>query len=302
MMWKKLLTLLITLTGVISVGYAYYNKSLTAAARNYQAGGNIFARINMAPSGVSGPNIGLQKGDKIYLGVNNPKDNTPLGWQLVNYMSNYDYYKTTPNGSTNSFVQDTPISGWYSLSTTDIGKDHALDSWTYPNWLTPISSTRLAGVLDALNASLSGNPLVTYRNLTFARNGLLASSATSTEVRLGVNIRDSYHGKIAYLVGLEEKSSLAHDNDLKFYADYHSGDTQNGYGVSGSCEGVMSATSGGFYWLPITSDLLIRPSTTLDVSNAVFALSMGTRSGYATITEPILGSYTSLYDATSGYD
>ena len=301
-MRKKCLVLILVFFGTFFIGYDYYHKKLNAASIAYHAGGNITARINMAPTGISGPNIGLQKGDKIYIGVDNPKDNTPLGWQLVNYMSGYDYYKTTPGGSTYNFVQDTPISGWYSLSTKDIGKDHSLASWTYPDWITPVNSTRLAGVLDTLNRSLVANPLVTYRNLTIARNGLLASTGHSTEVRLGVNIRDTYNGKIAYLVGFEEKGSLAHENDFKFHGDYHSGDTQSGYGVSGNCEGMISATSGGFTWLPITTDLLIRPSITLDVSNVVFALSLGNRSGFASITEPSLGSYTSLYSATSAYD
>ena len=203
-MRKKCLILLLVFFGTFFIGYDYYSKNLDAASIAYQAGGNVTARINMAPTGISGPNIGLQKGDKIYIGVDNPKDNTPLGWQLVNYMSGYDYYKTTAGSSTYNFVQDTPISGWYSLSTTDVGKDHSLASWTYPDWITPVNATRMAGVLDILNKSLVANPLVTYRNLTIARNGLLTNTAHSTEVRLGVNIRDTYNGKFACLVGFEE--------------------------------------------------------------------------------------------------
>ncbi len=300
-MWKKLCILAITLIGLFSGVYVYNNFSMKASG-GYSAGGNVTGRVNIAPIGISGPNIGLQKGDKIYIGVDNPKDNTPLGWQLVNYMSGYDYYKTTAGSGTYNFVQDTPISGWYSLSTTDVGKDHSLASWTYPDWITPVNATRMAGVLDILNRSLVANPLVTYRNLTIARNGLLTNTVYSTEVRLGVNIRDTYNGKIAYLVGFEEKGSLAHENDFKFHSDYHSGDTQSGHGVSGNCEGVIAAASGGFTWYPITTDLLIRPSITLDVSSVVFAISMGNRSGFADITEPSLGNYTSLYTATSTYD
>lgn len=265
-MWKRMVITCIALFGVLSAGYAYYNMNLQAANRIYMAGGNITARINIAPNGISGGSIGLQKGDKLYIGVDNPKDQTPLGWQLVNYMSNYQYYKTTPNGNgTNSFAADTPISGWYSLSTADIGKDHALDSWTYPDWLAPVYTTRLVSVLDNLNNTLAGNPLVTYRNLTIAYNVLLTNTTSAAQIRLGSNIRDSYNGKIAYFVGIDEKATLANENDYKFYSNYHSGDTQSGHGVSGNCEGVIDGTSGGFYWIPITTDILIRPSITLDV-------------------------------------
>ena len=68
-MWKRIVITCIALFGVLSAGYAYYNMNLQAANRIYMAGGNITARINIAPNGISGGSIGLQKGDKLSLTV-----------------------------------------------------------------------------------------------------------------------------------------------------------------------------------------------------------------------------------------
>ena len=68
-MWKKLIVIILSFLGTVSVGYAFYQYHMAAAGNAYQSGGKITGRINKAPSGISGANIGIRKGDKFLLSM-----------------------------------------------------------------------------------------------------------------------------------------------------------------------------------------------------------------------------------------
>ena len=87
-MWKRLIIICLALIGTFSVGYAYYNVNMNASGATYASGGNVTGRINMSPNGISGSNIGIQKGDKFYSGIKNPKNNEDLGFMLILYNEN----------------------------------------------------------------------------------------------------------------------------------------------------------------------------------------------------------------------
>ena len=306
-MLKKILILFIAFIGTFSVGYAYYNLSLNAANPLYQGGGNVTGRIHQAPSNITGNNIGFQKGDKVYIGVTNPKDGGPLGWQLIHHVKNYEYYKTTPNGNgTNDFVKDKPISAWFSMSTDDIGSTNILDSWSSTNWIIPLKQTKLAGYIDQLNTNLINNKLVTYRDLTASRDKLITSTEASEIVRLGTDIRDSYNGKISFISGYVDLQlcSLSYNLPIKdrtFKTDYFAAENQYGQGVSFAASSMFDGTTGQFKWNSISMNSVIRPSIMLDIDKTVFAISSGNSNDIAEISELYLDNYTSLYQATSSH-
>ena len=270
-MLKKILILFIAFIGTFSVGYAFYN-------------------VN---SNITGNNIGFQKGDKVYIGVTNPKDGGPLGWQLIHHVKNYEYYKTTPNGNgTNDFVKDKPISAWFSMSTDDIGSTNILDSWSSTNWIIPLKQTKLAGYIDQLNTNLINNKLVTYRDLTASRDKLITSTEASEIVRLGTDISgyvDLQLCSLSYNLPIKDRT---------FKTDYFAAENQYGQGVSFAASSMFDGTTGQFKWNSISMNSVIRPSIMLDIDKTVFAISSGNSNDIAEISELYLDNYTSLYQAS----
>ncbi|NBJ65398.1 hypothetical protein D5266_09450, partial [bacterium c-19] len=111
-MWKKLLIVLVALLGVLSGAYAYYNVNMNAANTTYNIGGNITGRVNMAPNGISGSNIGMQIGDHVVISESNPYTGNPLSFQLLWYDRDYTDYDNTFSIN----VVRTPISSWFTAS------------------------------------------------------------------------------------------------------------------------------------------------------------------------------------------
>ena len=111
-MWKKIMMGCIMLLATASLAYAYCSQELNAATSTYRTGGNISGRVNMAPNGISGDHIGLQVGDHVMIGGNNPYTGNPLSFQLLWYDQNYTDYDNTR--TTN--VERAPLSNWLSAS------------------------------------------------------------------------------------------------------------------------------------------------------------------------------------------
>ncbi len=78
-MWKKLLITLIALTGIFTVGYAYYNLSLDAATTPFQ----------------------LPKGAKVVLGKYNNKE---IVWDIGNNNNNGNYVLMSSKPIVNSIA------------------------------------------------------------------------------------------------------------------------------------------------------------------------------------------------------
>ena len=168
-MLKKLLIALIALTGTFTVGYAYYNGNLGASTNSYHAGGDVVGRINIAPANFTnvGSNIGLKKGDKVYIDVKNPSNNSDMIMQLV---------------WNNALYQS-----WLSFSYESVGNINPLDATNMSNYQTvyfqgsayqyfPYSLSSLKMIVDQLNNSNSSITkkvdLTPYNNIARAYSSL----------------------------------------------------------------------------------------------------------------------------------
>ena len=114
-MWRKALIAVVCLLSSLSVAYVYSkdnNNNLSASTNKYNVGGTVTGRVNMAPNGITGDHIGLQAGDHVMIGGNNPYTGNPLSFQLLLYDENYTDYNNT---DVINEVRD-PISSWLTAS------------------------------------------------------------------------------------------------------------------------------------------------------------------------------------------
>ena len=61
----------IMLFATVSLAYAYCSQELNAATSTYKAGGNVTGRVNKSPTNLLVMNSGMQKVDKLDLGLKN---------------------------------------------------------------------------------------------------------------------------------------------------------------------------------------------------------------------------------------
>ncbi len=114
-MFKKSMILFICLLSSLSISYMYFkndNHNLNASTNKYNVGGTVTGRVNMAPSSITGDHIGLQAGDHVMIGGDNPYTGNPLSFQLLLYDENYTDYNNT---DVINEVRD-PISSWLTAS------------------------------------------------------------------------------------------------------------------------------------------------------------------------------------------
>ena len=126
---KKTLMGVLTLFSVLSIGYAYENFKMNAAtASTYLAGGNVYGRVNKSPTNLLVMNSGMQKGDKLDLGLKN-ENNVDLPFQLIYKLNDYTQYTINGVRGSYSFPTSTPISSWISAATIPYGnKTNAFSS------------------------------------------------------------------------------------------------------------------------------------------------------------------------------
>ena len=165
-MWKKLIVLFVTLLSVSSIVCGYYVLQMEAAG-GYRAGGTLTGRINQAPAGISGPQIGMKKGDKISLNDN-------LAMQLIYLDSNYTDYISGDvkndinivglppnlyNASDGTPTMGTPLTAWYSLATAPIATVTATNGQLFPIYANigsgyhylPYSESNIAAAIAGCN-------------------------------------------------------------------------------------------------------------------------------------------------------
>lgn len=165
-MLKRICAVIFMLFSVLSLGYACYNAEMKAASVTFNAGGNVTGRINKAPAGLSNNEYGLRKGDKIVVGLDNPMDTSDFGLMLIHYDENYTDYKLNPGDMSNPILSDSPISGWYVMSTSSIANiapfnsnsqfdTVTLDGYPYVKY----SNSNLITEMNNLNASVVGTKI-----------------------------------------------------------------------------------------------------------------------------------------------
>jgi len=123
-MFKKSMILFICLLSSLSISYMYFkndNHNLNASTNKYNVGGTVTGRVNMAPkddkgTALTGNHFGLQAGDHVMIGGNNPYTGNPLSFQLLLYDENYTDYNNT---DVINEVRD-PISSWLTASDEEV--------------------------------------------------------------------------------------------------------------------------------------------------------------------------------------
>ena len=123
-MFKKSLILFICLLSSLSVSYMYFkndNHNLNASTNKYNVGGTVTGRVNMAPKDdkgtvLTGNHFGLQAGDHVMIGGDNPYTGNPLSFQLLLYDENYTDYNNT---DVINEVRE-PIANWLTASDEEV--------------------------------------------------------------------------------------------------------------------------------------------------------------------------------------
>ena len=177
-MWKKLLIALIALTGTFTVGYAYYNLNLNAAGTKYQVPANATVKLGekgLFPNGHSGD---MAKGDKVYIGSDNPNTGTPLSFMLL-VKETYNTYLPVFDSSDNVTLDTTQpyVTGWFAMGNESIKETSFFSSFPpivhvggsyygVKNFLTTEPTSLIISELENANQSIS----IKTQNLLLPRN------------------------------------------------------------------------------------------------------------------------------------
>ncbi len=321
---------MLLLTG--SFVYSYYNNNMNANAVTYGSGGNGTARIHMAPAGISGSKIGLQKGDKLLM-----KDG--LAMQLIYRDANYTDYisgDTTKDdpmmlGLLPSEVvsvstapqQGSPVSAWFSMATTSIanvtptnGEAYRVRVGSYTYF--PYGESNIAAAISDLNSSFAserGMELLENINLGVLRYAFTDSGVgveyepnASDKLTMKTSMEKGKKFFCPFQVNTSKYDSLIPKEDWMFSSNYWNtrgfnnskqpaNTNYNGwnyYGMNGMNAHVAnSATSYG----------AVRPAAYINTDNIVFAITPTSGSGsFTSINEQApLTAYSSLWSATANW-
>ena len=132
-MWKRAMVACLAILGTLYICTTYYNSKINATQNSYQAGGHISGRVNIPPSDIKNYQIGMKKGDKIMMGINNPYyTDEPLSFQLIRQETYNDYGCVVDVGSdpvyTDGYVNYTTtcnnpsVTAWLAGSTRIVDK------------------------------------------------------------------------------------------------------------------------------------------------------------------------------------
>ncbi|MCI9313169.1 MAG: cadherin repeat domain-containing protein, partial [Erysipelotrichaceae bacterium] len=293
-MLKRTMLIIFTLGGMLSISYAFYNINLSASGINYQAGGNVNGRVNIAPANISAQNSGLRRGDKFYLNVKNPATNDKLGWILAGADVGISGIVLTTEGIT----QPIAASAKPTVATTTFYRDTNL-----PLVMDPFIANMQSVDQDfLLERDVSG-----LENLADIQANYSPWPSDVGYVQY-VTTKDYITGKSPFLLGdpadtvwttsspnvPANKRTFPAPYDLTFddllcTFDYwmpYSGIQPTG--TRYNQWGVISTTSS--YPQPYTNLATVRPAAHITLGNIVFALSQGSQSGYAMVGTPIVGS------------
>lgn len=318
-MWKKVLIGIVALVGTFSIAYAY-NMEMKANNSLYAVGNDLTGRINIAPSGINGSHIGMQKGDRIYLGVKNTNsDDDNLGFQLIYYDTNYTDYLSDVSGAT----VDPAISAWYSFSTESLGKSEIIDpslldtlftqplnGWSSNSFLFKDTPIYLAftDINNKLSNSSNSKLLIAPKNLSYNRAYYDYANSHSYKFTTTIHAEEyinEWRGQKVFPVtstDVADRLSSTEPNgikiplspsDLSYSGSYHlyEGIRYVGGGDSSNWLLYMKADgSSEAYDRNHTGKYEHRAATYIDTTNIVFALSEGTGATYAKINKPELNS------------
>lgn len=327
-MLKRICAVIFMLFSVLSLGYACYNAEMKAASVTFNAGGNVTGRINKAPAGLSNNEYGLRKGDKIVVGLDNPMNNSDLGFMLIHYNENYTDYKLNPGDMTNPILSDSPISGWYVMSTSSIANiapfnsnsqfdTVTLDGYPYAKY----SNSNLITEMNNLNASVVGTKI---ENLILPRD--YEDYKIIWNVKCGITNTGpcTSNGEAAVKNALEDNGYFFLYLNTDLYINI-GGATNSSYTLNilkkditfnESYWSIMNdhtpLASRSYSWRYFSSDgkaevkeyasttkMAVRPAAFLDLSKVVFGISAGSGNGFANVSSHnIPSSYTSLWNET----
>ncbi len=340
-MWKRILIVFIALFGTLSAGYAFYNVEMKASNQSYQVGGKITGRVNKAPAGINGSHIGMRKGDKLYLGLQND-DGTDFPFQLLYNINKYTQYTADGTYGSYSFPNLTPKTSWISGSLHPYGnkttafKDGAYTmyipwnpapyehygSYYMPDY-TDSSTSIIYPKLKELNAQID---MLSYKDKLIGHRDLTNISKYynfgnyAAKVIFDQTIKADEIGQHAYLLDLFELDYLSRNTVGTFnYPGLYGPDSAfiDNYWLFAFAGGSDLSTNGAYYVKgtdgSISSsgqtvnttivEMYVRPFLNIDTSNIIFATSIGTQNSIGKVEATTLpAGYTHIYNDTSSYD
>lgn len=327
-MWKRVMVACLAILGTVYICTAYYNSKINATQNSYQAGGRVSGRVNIPPSGINNYQIGMKKGDKFMMGINNPYyTDEPLSFQLIEQKTYTDYGcvvdvgsdPTYPDGYINhtTTCNNPSVTAWLTGSTRIVDKmvlgqtpAYYIQFYPVPEMIamTYVKEDGLYQSIASLYQSLTQKDKdhIKEFNLSNLRAGIANAGGINTyygNARIMRSIFFSNHAelyqKIVPLISEAEATNSSGSDileaDLRLDENYY-------YGGSYSYHGTMwQATISPSYTynnpaLLGTTPAGIRPFLYYDTDDVVFAVSKGTDIGIADIEQPeVTSGYTALY-------
>lgn len=313
-MWKKICVISLTLLGMLSISKSYVNYQTDAAGNAYSVGGNLTGRINIAPSGLTGSSYGLRKGDKLYVGIENPMNNSPLSFQLIEFHSNYTDYDTniinevdsngniTCNGyncTLKSAPSNTPVSAWLSLASesTSVPTTYA-NVWDsdMSYYIMSIIDKKIlyfiyksdktnfniihSGVRNAANSQANDLKILAPRDLTNLRNYYMSSGNYAMNLLITESVVNSINNYL-YPLSFIDRLYLS-TGDLCFSDPYFIDNAwPANYNTGGTlptnfyAQAIQSnGTDNDSYNRNFNNLSVMRPMTYIKVEDIVFSVSM----------------------------
>ena len=321
-MWKRLTIITMMLFCVFSVGFVYDYLELSASGISYQLPSSTTMKLGekgILPNGSTGSMV---KGDKVYVGSENPNTGNPLSFILL-AQETYNTYLPIFDSSGNVTLDTTQpfVTGWFAMGNESI-KEIPFFS-TFPSLLRVVSPRgRMAGVVEnfltsnaeSLLASelMNVNSTITNTNeeILLPRNldylNRLTNAAITRDLVAHANYKELMnHASInykQYFVGDFFSLASMHSSyigtitggyhlsssDLSFHSNYHTSYVRT------DDDNFTNVLIAYYKSTGVRSDdncsnsscgtpLSLRLSAELNMSNVVFATGTGTGSHFAKV-------------------
>ena len=319
---RKILLVLMLIISAVSVGVAYSNDSLYASGSAYQVSASTTAKLGekgIYPDGNTG---NMVKGDKVYVGTDNPYNNSPLSFILM-AKETYNTYLPVFDSADNVTLDTSQpfITGWFAMGNESIKEMPFFSSFppivpfqpaytVVKNYLTTEPKSLLASEVTNINQSVTNktDKILLQRNLDYPKRLIDKGTAVGSS------------SSLACTMMLKEVVRVSAKHPKKFFvADFFTlmsiTGTSSITGVNGgyhlSAKDLVFSTAYYTTWVmgQDTSKVIIssydsmgnqnddvtctasscntlrslRLSAELDMSDVVFATGMGSGSNYSKV-------------------
>ena len=319
---RKILLVLMLIISAVSVGVAYSNDSLYASGSAYQVSASTTAKLGekgIYPDGNTG---NMVKGDKVYVGTDNPYNNSPLSFILM-AKETYNTYLPVFDSADNVTLDTSQpfITGWFAMGNESIKEMPFFSSFppmvpfqpaytVVKNYLTTEPKSLLASEVTNINQAVTDktDKILLHRNLDYLKRlidkGTAISSSTSLACAMmfketvrvsALHPKKFFVADFFTLMSISSTSSISGVNggyhlsvkDLVFPTAYYTTKVI-GSNTSSVKISYLSSPSGEVKEDSCTTSSCstirsLRLSAELDMSNVVFATGIGAGSTYSKV-------------------